>query len=243
MCRNAWLSENELSHIYNESRYKDVGYTGKEVKERYRIQLNRVLNKYRLNTPTRMAHFFGQCAIESYYFMITRECSVSVSMGLKTNHISIQEETNGYLKSTDQNKKDTAYFERYEDVLKNLGNSDVGDGIKYRGRGFKQLTGRYNYAEYWVFTGRSKANYDRAWFKNKTPGPVIPNPEIVGDDPYICADTAAFFCVRFGILKITDSGVTEVVSTKVSLVINRYDAQSFGRRWEQTNAANLFIEG
>lgn len=37
--------------------------------------------------------------------------------------------------------------------LENLGNTEPGDGYKYRGRGFVQLTGRYRYAEYSRLTG------------------------------------------------------------------------------------------
>jgi predicted chitinase len=237
--RCGWLSEQELGQIYEESHYKDVGYTGKVIKEKYRVHINHVLNKYRLNTPVRMAHFFGQCAIESYFFMIPRECSILIATALRTNHISIQSEVGGYLKSTEQNKKDTAYFVKlYEGKLENLGNSDAGDGIKFRGRGFKQLTGRYNYAEYWVFTGRIDSNYDHAWFKNRALGPQIVNPEIVGDDPYTCVDTAAFFCVRFGIPKAADAGVTETAANKVSTIVNKYDARTFGNRWMQTKKAN-----
>lgn len=72
-----------------------------------------------------------------------------------------------------------AYFAKYEG-RKNLGNTVKGDGLKYKGRGFIQITGRYNYTILSKYTGidylnnpqwlerEADAMISALWFWNKS---------------------------------------------------------------------------
>lgn len=223
-----WLSNTEMRRIYadRDAIYADVAQSADEVKERYRLSLNRVSRKYLLNTPTRIAHFFGQAARESYYFMLMRESAVGVTTAIRDNHISVQREEAGYLQITNENRAQLRYFSvpgqlGYYEGRTTLGNTDAGDGIKFRGRGLKQLTGRYNYSEYWVFRGwLNRSSYDAEWFRNGRPGPVIHNPQIAADVPYNAVDTAGFYCAKTNIHQAADRGATAQASTAVSRLVN-----------------------
>ncbi|BEV15427.1 M23 family metallopeptidase [Herbaspirillum sp. DW155] len=226
-----WLSVGEMKRIYadKESVYRDVGQSGDTVKERFRLSLNLVFRKYLLNTSVRMAHFFGQAAQESYFLMATREVAIDVSTAIRENHISAQSEANGYLQITPTNRNQLLFFAEpgrkgYYEGRTSLGNTDQGDGIKFRGRGMKQLTGRYNYSEYWVFRGWLDRNsYDAGWFNNGREGPAIGNPQIVADIPYNAVDTAGFYCAKNNILKAADGGATAEASAAVSRLVNPFE--------------------
>ncbi|WP_143328344.1 M23 family metallopeptidase [Caballeronia telluris] len=231
-----WLSKNELSQIYSESKYTVLGKAGEEYREKYRPAINGTFRKYGIGTQVRGSHFFGQIAVESYYMMVVRETSVAISAAVRNNHASIMPELNGYLNSP---PAIVAYFHNYEHNI-GLGNSSVGDGVKFRGRGFKQLTGRYNYSEYWVFRGwLDSSSYNHAWFSSHPPadGPVINNPELVGNDAYSCVDTAGFFCTRYPVEKAADGGISEAASRAVSRIVNPYDVNSPPLRWTETQNA------
>lgn len=237
-----WLSTGEMKKIYEnqDATYREVSQSADAIKEQYRLSINLVFRKYLLNTPLRMAHFFGQSAQESYYFMLVRESAIRVTSAIRDNHISIQGEESGYLKITSENRVQLRYFaERgqlgYYEGRVTLGNTDAGDGIKFRGRGMKQLTGRYNYSEYWVFRGwLDRTSYDAAWFRNGKPGPVINNPQAVADDPYNAVDTAGFYCSKTIILRAADGGANARASAAVSRLVNPYEQPPAAKRQTET---------
>lgn len=240
-----WLSETELQKIYGqrEAVYIDVAQSSTTIKERYRLSFNLVFRKYLLNTPLRMAHFFGQAAQESYYFMLVRESAVRVSTAIRDSHISVQSEETGYLRVTPSNRTQLRYFAEpgqvgYYEGRTTLGNTDPGDGIKYRGRGMKQLTGRYNYSEYWVFRGwLDRSSYNAHWFENGRPGPVIDNPQVVADSPFNAVDTAGFYCAKNNIHRAADAGATAAASAAVSAIVNPYERPPAPRRATETSSS------
>ena len=102
-----------------------------------------ILTSYGIKTPLRLAHFLAQVSHESGGFMRIEENLMYSSEGLlKTfsKYFKTKEEADKYArnKSAIANK---VYANRMDN-----GNEASGDGWKYRGRGFIQLTGKANYA-------------------------------------------------------------------------------------------------
>ena len=110
-------------------------------------ELNRALPKYDIDTPKRVAAFISQCAHESRDFTALEE-NLNYSRG------ALERVFGRYF---GEGKRDAAEYARNPEKIANyvymdeyrskrgaLGNTQPGDGWRFRGKGLKQLTGRNN---------------------------------------------------------------------------------------------------
>jgi putative chitinase len=115
--------------------------------------LQAAATQYGITTPLALAHWLGQMKVESAGFTRMSENMNYSAQGLiatfGTKRIS-QADANKFGRTpahpANQNAiANIVYGGPFG--LKNLGNTQPGDGWRYRGGGFKQITGRANYAE------------------------------------------------------------------------------------------------
>ena len=85
---------------------------------------------------------------------------------------------------------------------KDLGNTQTGDGVRFKGRGYIQLTGRVNYGKFSQFIGED----------------CISQPELVANKYPLAS--AAFFFNKNKLWTTCDQGATDEVITKVSRRVN-----------------------
>lgn len=111
-----------------------------KIPQRWLDPLNDTLEKYNINTKDRIASFVGQCQHESGNFRWLEEnlnYSADALMRTWSSRFPTRQIADEYARNPEKiaNK---VYGGR-------MGNTEDGDGWKYRGRGIKQLTGKENY--------------------------------------------------------------------------------------------------
>ena len=122
--------------------------TNKEIKA-WCEELNKALPKYDITTDKRIAGFISQCAHESMDFNALSE------------NLNYREETLNkvFPRYFGPGKRNAAEYAKNPEKIANyvymdefrtskLGNTQPGDGWRFRGRGLKQLTGRDNYTRF-----------------------------------------------------------------------------------------------
>jgi len=161
-------------------------------------QIPGVVEKFEINTPLRLAHFLAQCGHESGGFK-------AVSENLNYGAAGLQSIFKKYF--TAESAKE---YERKPEKIANIvyanrmgnGPQASGEGYKFRGRGYIQLTGKDNY------TAFDKAVEDD----------IIASPDLVATKYPLLS--AAWFFHKNGLHKIADEGATDVVVTKVTKRVN-----------------------
>jgi len=161
-------------------------------------QIPSIQDKFEINTPIRLAHFLAQCGHESGGFKLVQE---NLNYGAK-GLLGI------FPKYFDTGT--AAAYERKPEKIANvvyasrMGNGDKasGDGWKFHGRGFIQLTGHDNYKAF-----SAAINED-----------CVANPDLVATKYPLAS--AAWFFHKNGLHKIADEGATDAVVTKVTKRVN-----------------------
>ena len=162
-------------------------------------QLPDTIAKFELNTPLRLAHFLAQAGHESGGFKAVTENLNYGAKGLRSIF--------GKYFPTDAKALE---YERKPEKIANLvygnrlgnGAEPSGEGFRFRGRGYIQLTGKANYQA-----------FDKVVSED-----LIANPDLVATKYPLLS--AAWFFHKNGLHKIADEGATEAVVTKVTKRVN-----------------------
>lgn len=162
-------------------------------------QIPEVMEKFAVNTPLRLAHFLAQCGHESGGFRLTQEnlnYSAKGLMGIFKKYFPTQALANAYARQP-QKIANRVYGNRMGN-----GPETSGEGFKFRGRGYIQLTGKQNYIA----------------FDASVPESIVDNPDLVATKYPLAS--AAWFWSKNGLNKIADEGATDAVVTKVTRRVN-----------------------
>jgi putative chitinase len=158
-----------------------------------------VASKFEINTPLRLAHFLAQCGHESGGFKLTKENLNYSAKGL-----------NGIFKKYFPTLESAVPYERKPEKIANkvyggrMGNGAEasGEGWKFHGRGFIQLTGKDNYTAFTKSIGED----------------CIANPDLVASK-YALA-SAAWFFNKNGLHKMADGGANDATVTSITKRVN-----------------------
>jgi putative chitinase len=158
-----------------------------------------IAEKFEINTPLRLAHFLSQCSHESDSFRLVNEnmnYSAKRLMAVFPKYFPSEGIAKQYERQP-QKIGNRVYANR-------MGNGDEasGDGYRYHGRGYIQLTGKENYKEFSKFIGED----------------CVANPDLIATKYPLAS--AAYFFKRNKLLQICDDGDTVDVVTKVSKKVN-----------------------
>ena len=162
-------------------------------------QIPQVIDKFKIDTPVRLAHFLAQCAHESGNFKFMTENLNYSAKGLM-----------GVFKKYFPTEAIAKQYERKPEKIANkvyasrMGNGDEasGDGAKFKGRGYIQLTGKQNYSA----------------FNKVVDEDILAQPELIATKYPLLS--AAWFWDSRKLNALADGGATNQVVTSITNKVN-----------------------
>ena len=157
-----------------------------------------ILPKYQIDTPKRVAGFIAQTAHESAsYKTITENLNYSAK--------ALDAIFGKYFKRA---ARDSEPYHRQPEKIANVvyanrmdnGDTDSGDGWKYRGRGPIQLTGKKNYSS----------------FAEDMDVDVVDNPDMVSEDKEVALMSAIWYWNKNGLNRYADSGDIKTMTKRIN---------------------------
>jgi len=177
-----------------------AGLAGK-VPDTVIAQIPEAAKDFAITSNLRLAHFLAQCALESMNF-------TAVVENLNYSAQRLLQVFPKYFRNVDVN----AYARNPQKIgsrvyANRMGNGDEasGEGFKYRGRGYIQLTGKNNYQAFSGFIGED----------------CVANADLVATNYPLAS--AAFYFKSNNLWPICDQGTSDATVRKVSVRVNGAD--------------------
>ena len=161
-------------------------------------QIPETAAKFNITTPLRLAHFLAQCGHESGGFKAVTENVNYSADGLKK---IFGKYFPGNLNESYARQPEKIASRVYADRMGN-GSEATGEGYKFRGRGYIQLTGKSNYTNFAKFIGED----------------TVANPDLVATKYPLAS--AAFFFDSNKLWSICDKGADVATVTAVTKRVN-----------------------
>lgn len=160
--------------------------------------MNEVFPKYEINTPARIAAFIAQCGHESGGWRTFSEnlnySAKSLDAVFGKYFVRAGRDANEYARQPEK-IANVVYANRMDN-----GDTQSGDGWRYRGRGPKQLTGKANYSAFSKDMGID----------------AIGNPDLVSDDMQVALMSAIWFWNKNGLNKFADAGDIKTMTKRIN---------------------------
>lgn len=207
----AWLQKSDMRRCYPkiiDDHLRDVC-----------SELNKSSSRHFLNTALRQSHFFGQIRQEAGDGMKTSSENLSYPperLKAKFSYYQknpLEADIDGYTKGSTGKINRPALQENIANKAYGLRNGNLapGDGWLYRGRGLKQVTGKYNYNAF-------AKDYDIYWQEEKQG--FVADPDLLTQTKYGIR-SAVWFWASNECMRPADRGTSDKCIDSVTAIVNR----------------------